>query len=243
MSTHEDKLLRCALGISVGRPEHEGRKLAAAINFVNKNFNYCDIIIGDTLQRHTIAMWNDVTENEALFMAEKAGLDWFKRNQEILNLLTIDYDFLCWDEWLRDKNFEKFKEKVLSQCENDAVFRESLDETINTFLYRSQKKNVNRDFNFDKAYQQCFNYLIEEAVVMMLIWPQKKYHYIVYPHAIPKVLNEAHKRFVLPHHPELLQWLEIKFEKRSENSPLCQKTGAMYNGEEVIDDLKVFCVN
>jgi len=242
LAPHE-KLLRCALIISVGRPEHEGRKLAAAINFINKKFSYCDIAICDTLQRHTIAMFNDLTEKDALFVAEQAGIEWFKRNQEILNLLTIKHDFLCWDEWLRSKEFEKLRQKVLFQCENDAVFRKNLDETIHCFLSRAQKKCSAGGFDFGKAYQHCSNYLIEESAIMMLIWPEKKYHYVVYPHAVPKVLDEAHKRFVLPKYPDFLHWLEIKFEKRGKNSPLYQKTGVIYGGEEIIDNIKVSCVN
>jgi hypothetical protein len=238
------KLSRCALGISVGRPEHEGRKLAAAIKFVNQNFSYCDIIIGDTLQRHTLSMYHDLTNDESLALAEKSGIDWFKRNQEILNLLTINHDFLCWDEWLRDREYSKCERIILDQYNNNSTFKLSMDETIQFFLDRIKKnKHSNDEFDFKKAFSHCFNYLVEESVVMMLIWPKKQYHYIVYPHKIPQILDETHKLFVSPIDPELLNWLEIKFETRRKNSPLCIKTGAVYNGEEVIDDIKVSCVH
>jgi len=234
--------LRCVLIISVGRPEHEGRKLYSAIKFINNHFSYCDVAICDTLQRHTISMFNDISDEKSLFMSEQQGIDWFLRNQQILNEIKIDHDFLCWDEWLRDKEFEECKTKILKICESDPHFKKSLDSTISIFLNRAKKK-AGQSFCFDRAYSYCHDYLVEESAVMMLIWPRKLYHNIVYPHAIPLVLGEVHKHFVLPKHPDLLHWLEIKFEKRGLNSPFYKKTGIKYENEEIIDDLKVSCVN
>src|SRR4051794_20109605 len=60
---------RCVLEISVGQPYHECDKLAAAVEWVNAHagdpFASCVVLVGDSLQRHTIGFLERLSADSA----------------------------------------------------------------------------------------------------------------------------------------------------------------------------------
>ncbi len=193
--------------ISVGQPAHEGIKLAATINMVSKQFSSCDVVACDSLQRHTMEIYENLSKETLYAKANIAGEEWLKRNDAALNSFKIPHEIFRWDKYLLDNNFNKCLEKIHLLYKEDKAFANAMNETIEAFVERHIQHGHVKDRS--KAFNCCFNFLIEECAVIVFMWPNLEYNYIIYPGKIPKVLEFSLYKFLPPVSSNLLRWLGI----------------------------------
>lgn len=207
---------QCLLTISVGQEVHESEKFDTTIQLIDDSFTACIVLIDDTLQRHTMALQS---AEEADFFYEKSlqeGDLWLARNQQYLNKLTIPYNIIRWDKWLKHPNHETKKNQVNTLLMTDATYLRAFQDTIDEFLRRYYARFQERKpIDLSKDYLLCFNYLIEECTALCL-WPELNCQFEVYPSKRNLAMNTTHSRFVLPNHPDLLQEISIKFKNRKQ---------------------------
>lgn len=212
---------RCLITISVGQEVHESEKFAVTIDLVNKSFKSCILLVDDTLQRHTMALDSD---KNAQYFYEKSLLEgdlWLERNEKYFSKLSALERVIRWDSWITHPNFKLHQEKIESLIDSDPSYKMSFDNTINEFLTRYWARRDHATIEHKaRAYQLCFNYLMEECVAMCL-WPQLSCHYEVYPSPRNEIMAETHARFVTPLYPDLLFPVAIKFKNRKKLRPQC----------------------
>jgi hypothetical protein len=170
MPTEEKDYLKCkscVVSISVGSQAHEGEKFRATIKMVNKYFQKCIIVMGDTLQRHTMASnFVDKTADDLRNLSEHLGDEWLGRNFEaIKDELKIPYEIVRWDHWLNDDKFPGHLEIVKNLYTTNQEFKSSVDETIEEFMKRYKSRNPN--LNEQKIIANSLNYLLEECACML----------------------------------------------------------------------------
>lgn len=73
---------RCLLPISVDSIAHEDERFAATIDYVNQHFDSCVLLLGDTLQRFTIAFDCPEDPNSLINVARARGDSWLVRNEK-----------------------------------------------------------------------------------------------------------------------------------------------------------------
>lgn len=208
-------LARTVLLVSVGQEVHEGKKLGATLELVSKNFKSCDVIVCDVLQRHTMQI-SDFSPAKIVYEKSKlAGKYWIERNLEHLQRLKIPYRIFFWEEFLSRSAFSVFREKIMLAYQGDATFKTAMDDTINDFVTRYERRLL--EIDRERAFTCCLNYLIEESAIIMLMWQAQQYHYIVYPGKMPKVLGAARNKFVLPNNPDILKWVTVYVRSRGDN--------------------------
>ena len=109
----EFKDAKCVLLISVGQQYHEGEKFNSSIKLVNKHFSFCNILVGDTLQRHTLRINHpDISVSDSYYLAKNSGEMWIERNMQYISTLTIPHKISRWDEWI---NYSAPRDRVLEQ--------------------------------------------------------------------------------------------------------------------------------
>jgi hypothetical protein len=217
---HKFKDSDCVLSISVGQEAHEGEKFAATIDFVNANFRSCTIAVCDTLQRHTMAL---KTEHDANFFHEQSRQEgdlWLARNKKYYDQLHTLNDIVRWDIWLKDPRYFHEKNKITQRMENDREYYRSFEDTTEQFLTRLHYRlKTHTAFSAEKDLQLCFDYLIEECVVLNF-WPDLNCHFWAYPNEFIPPIIETHDRFISPFHPNTLHLITLQLKETRELQPL-----------------------
>lgn len=174
----EFKDAKCALLISVGQKYHEGEKFNASIKLANKHFSFCNILVGDTLQRHTLRINNpNISASDSYELVKNLGEMWIERNMQYISTLTIPYKISRWDEWLKQDKYQHYSNKVFELYNNDSNYKNIIEDIAHSFLSRHNYFNArDRQIAFDLSIQ----YLLEESAVACL-WAEDDYKFDLYP--------------------------------------------------------------
>ncbi len=203
----------CVILISVGQLPHESKKLEATLKVINDNFASCAVAVCDSLQRHSLQLGTNLSDMEAYNLSNKLGEEWIERNKIALESISISYDVFRWDEWLNKEDYQKYQDIIQDSYANDLEFKSAMDITVENFTSRFQKRQqIPLDVQTIKS--ASLKYLIEECAIIMLMWQSRKYNYIIYPGTILPVLDKTHKKFVLPNHANLLNWIKVDFKTK-----------------------------
>ncbi len=217
--THDSKTATCLLLISVGQEAHEGEFFESTIDLVNQSFGECIISLYDSLQRYTIALTSNQPPESYLGIAEKEGCLWLERNEALINKLTIPHRILRWNHWLQHPEFLHQKQRLMRALNEDELYYQAFKETAETYLCR-YKKRISNIVNFDqrRAESICFDYLVEECVVLCL-WPELGCEFEVYPNAHNLAMEATREKFITPYFPNLLHSVSLRFRHAKQLKP------------------------
>lgn len=210
---------QCLLLISVGQESHEGERFKATVDLINSSFESCIISLYDSLQRHTMAL--DSTEEPDFFheISVKEGDLWLERNAKFYNKLSGLKKISRWDVWLSHPNYLARRNELVTLINNDPSYKVVFDNTIDTYLARYCKRfNDLNDFDFHRARQLCFDYLLEECTVLCL-WPELRCQFELYPNRHNDAIEETRKRFIEPNYSDLLRAVAIGFRNAKQIKP------------------------
>lgn len=204
-----------------------------AINKLSNKITNCIVALGDTLQRHNYQLNGKTSDEVAFSMAEKAGDEWLKRNNEILKKLIIPYHITRWNEWLNDKEYANAFLEISTLFETDSAFKAAIQCSVRAFSSRFTRRHEELRFKEviipEVLEQACQAYLLEECAIIMKLWPINKDNhceFLLYPGKMTKALAYAYDKFVQK--KELFKW--NKFAIKEEN--FIPKDGALCSLEE-----------
>lgn len=124
---------RARLGISVGKPNHEGEKFFKTLEWVNARFRDIEVRVSDTLQRFNFP--GDPASNIAA--CHMAGTDWIERNKTVLkkypNILLYR-----WDDLLNDPDLPRHR-NILAQKMAEPDFRDVFEADVQEHAFRTKK--------------------------------------------------------------------------------------------------------
>lgn len=144
-----------SLEISVGKDYHEGEKLAATIDWVNRcGFKHCIIGVADTLQRH-----NHADKPNPHEFSLQQGDAWIRRNRRHLQQIRPPWRIIRWDQWLKHPEFITAQQTIQHRLMRETNLREAVQQDLERYLQR----------NPHRCPQTCLDYLLEELAVQMLI--------------------------------------------------------------------------
>lgn len=209
----------CLLTISVGQGSHEEERFAATINLINASFKECTITLHDGLQRYTIAL--DKEEEPDYFYEASVKEDdlWLERNKKYYGKLTMLKDIIRWGTWLNHPDFSLEKNRILTLINQDALYKQTFDNTIDDYLIRYCKRLTDvASFDMERARRLCFDYLVEECAVLCL-WAETGCQFELYPGKHNAAVNETRRRFIFSKDPNLLQAVGIGFNRRKDLPP------------------------
>ncbi|MGD9152996.1 MAG: hypothetical protein PVG30_05000 [Gammaproteobacteria bacterium] len=201
----------CVYPISVGQSYHEGEKFLATINLIDANFKVCDIVVCDSLQRHTIQAIENLSEDDAYKKAIELGNQWLCRNENHIHHFSIPCEIIRWDCWLKRKEYDVSKKMVDSLFLNNHEYKEAFIRTSKRFIdrYKSKQKSL---IDYDFLEKKCIEYLKEECAVT-LMWIEKRYNFNIYPGKRTEAMLASYHHKIDPISADLLGWIHINFKK------------------------------
>lgn len=164
------------LAISVGKEQHEGVNLAAAVDMINHMNKPCLLRMSDTLQRHNIIS-NNISSETAYNLALSRGDDWLKRNAATLAQLRQETTILRWNDIIRDPEFVETHKAFSHLASKNMGFMAAVQSDIEKFMAR-RKHLTEKEAALYRAHS--FMFIIEEIAGQSLM--SRKYpHANLYP--------------------------------------------------------------
>ena len=192
--------------VSVGADYHEGEKLGATIDLINRsNFGQITVAVADTLQRHNL----DLPAGRAYELSRRRGDQWIDRNRPLLDRIGSDVDVLRWDDALSHADYPGFLHRVQAAYADDAAYRTAINSTIDRFMARREGDGPLE--NAAAVRHGCLTYLLEECPIIQPLWASQGYDFVIYPQQISTAMQATRDLFVDDDH---VAWLPLRFKKR-----------------------------
>ncbi|ATL67288.1 tRNA-dependent cyclodipeptide synthase [Nocardia terpenica] len=193
--------------VSVGAAYHEGEKLGATVDLINRSgFGQVTVAVADTLQRHNL----DVPAAEAYGLSRRRGDQWLARNEPLLTQIHTDTTVLRWDDALSHRRYPSLLARVRQAYEFDAGYRSAIEATIDRFVARRGGPEALDDPERVRA--GCLTYLLEECPIIQPLWAGEGFDYVIYPQQISVAMRATRDRFV---DGSGASWLPLRFKKRN----------------------------
>ncbi|MBV8604305.1 MAG: hypothetical protein JO224_06420 [Pelomonas sp.] len=207
---------RAVLLVSVGQDYHEGDKLAATVELLNRcELAHCTIAVADTLQRHNEP---EPDPARAQCLAHAAGTHWLRRNDAILGALRPNCEVLRWDDARADAAYPGWCRAVRRAHAESAPYRAALQQTVDAFVQRAAKRCP--DVDCGELAGKCLSYLLEECPIIMPLWASQGCDYVVYPQPMTAAMRATRELFVRERYPGKARWLSLRFKRRAQASRL-----------------------
>ncbi|MCD6045012.1 MAG: Uncharacterized protein K0R48_175 [Gammaproteobacteria bacterium] len=203
----------CLMPISIGQKIHEGEKFIATMRLVERTFARCTILLDDSVQKYTLKIESETDLITLHQQAIEAGTDWLQRQKKLLlEELAIPCTVIRWDDWLVLPEYPENHKKVASLYNENLIYRDAIDNTIKDFLDRYVAHGTSSSFDYVKAHDLCFTYLLEECAVMSL-WVKGEYDFELYPSGRNKAMAATYEFFIKNQYPNLLKSVGLRFKK------------------------------
>lgn len=210
----EVKYKNCVLSISVGQKPHEGEKFIATLKEISKIVDRCTIVVGDTLQRHTLEIFSNGSEHEIMSFSKKQGDLWIERNKLSVDNILKDYEIIRWDFWMGHPEFQEKLEFIKAHYNSSPGFKNAVDSTIKEFEERILPR-LDKEVSQNLVYSKCLKYLLEECAGQLL-WINYGYEVEIYPAKRNKALQKCYTDFIKDRDINLLRPIFLKFKKKLE---------------------------
>lgn len=164
---------RVRLMISVGKEYHEGSKLQAVVNWINRNvgnpgsgsgIQEVHVSVNDFLQRHNLIAAG-MTEETAGIAALQAGDQWLERNGKTLSTIKAHTRFTRWNEWLFMPDFDHVYASIVDYASRNASFEETI-RTDSTAL--AKRKEARYEDVPSSLIEHSMDYVQEELSVFAI---------------------------------------------------------------------------
>jgi hypothetical protein len=197
--------------VSVGQDYHEGDRLGATLDLVDRSgLRSLTIMLADTLQRYNGPA--DLPAVEAHRLALEKGDHWLERNDGPIRKLKVPVTLIRWDECLNDPRFPALHQAVIGAYETNAAYRQCIDATVYRFMERCARREGSG--TPEQAFANCRRYLLEECPIIMPMWAQQGYDFIIYPLPMTQGMNATYDLFVRTRFPGKVQWLFLAFKRK-----------------------------
>jgi signal transduction histidine kinase len=210
---------RCLLPISVDSVAHEDERFAATIDYVNQHFDSCILLLGDTLQRYTIAFDCPDDPNSLTNVARARGDAWLVRNEKYYRKLNNLHSIERWDSWRNHPEFpsliHKIDELLATNVEYKAAFETSAEWFVDKYVDRLLYPQY---FDRERAKQISLQYLKEESVVLCLC-AELECQFEAYPGNYPAAVDSTRYYFMASQYPHLQRKILIDFRNASVLAP------------------------
>ncbi len=144
------------LQISVGQTNAEGEKFFALTEWASLRFDKIQLIVSDTLQKHNIALKNEIDLETAEKMALFEGEKWLQQNKKAIEIIPAHKRIVTrWNDWIKHEDYTPIKEKLAKLFTNNEAFRNIVELKAYEFCIRTnQDKTV--------AFETSLKYIMEE---------------------------------------------------------------------------------
>ena len=124
------------------------------------------VIVSDTLQRHNIALFSNVSLEDAFLLSLKNGKYWLNENWAALDLLPRK-KISRWNEWLYHSDSPETYQRICEIVLNDEYINSLVEEKVKLFSKR-KSQNLNETF-WQAMFKGARNYILEELAIFAIM--------------------------------------------------------------------------
>jgi tRNA-dependent cyclodipeptide synthase len=179
------------LGISINNPQLIGDHLELFIQWINKRFPYCKIIICDHLHRINEYIFNGtLDESVAIGESVKRGKIIADRFREVLAKYPKEkFDLEFWEGYYNDPECQAEKERLNRYFRNIGPFRRSIELSAIDFIDRQISRGCAISVDKETAIEKSVEYLIEEMAVCSVL-VRRNLKVMIYPGTTASIFKE-----------------------------------------------------
>ena len=154
------------LPISVGQEYHYGDQFAQTIEAINnnKNFKDCIILVGDSLQRHTLQINSENDESKARILSLEKGREWEKLVKPSIDKLKIPCKIIHWDEWTSPEELRSYTDIFNEMYEKVATLQSLHSLAAMRYVTAYSDKHPEITFIPQRAEELSRAYIKEELI-------------------------------------------------------------------------------
>lgn len=207
------------VSVSLGQKIKHTERFSAILRLVFQHFGYCTITLGDTLQRHTMAIHTGREADDCYQDAMLLGDQWLAAHQKLCNDYGDRIKIIRWDEWLNHTLFKDSQQMIKDEIQKNSAYKQYFTESIDAYLNRyANRLTASSVFNRKQAESLCLDYLIEECAILCL-WPSTGCQFEIYDGAHQKAMKKTLEYFVHKPKHNSLQMLNIFFNDDKKREP------------------------
>ena len=132
---------RVRLMISVGQEYHEGGKLKAVVDWINRNpsIKEVHVSVNDYLQRHNYYA-QGFTEQRADAIALSEGALWIARNEDTLSGIQAKTQITRWNDWFGGGDYQKARNTLTEYTQMNTNFESAIWEDASVHAARKVQR-------------------------------------------------------------------------------------------------------
>jgi tRNA-dependent cyclodipeptide synthase len=191
------------LGVSLENDSFRTAKLITMTEWISKHYDYCNVMLGDSLHRLTLLMNSTASEDESLEQSKWLARDFVHSQLSTFRLVNTrcQFDFKFASEIQQTACYDHYYGKLCALASDEEGFQDSLAVFSNEFLERNPLRRENRKKHLEMSRQ----YLLEELAVICCL--AQDYHCtFVYPGSLTILEEIAQGKH--PYVPEQLLHLD-----------------------------------
>lgn len=171
----------CYLGVSINNPFFWGDHLGLLLQWIDKRFPKCQIVIGDYLHRINEIMSNGRNEESAIKASLSLGDKMYERINGNLERMTNNiFTVHRWQDYINDLDTLDKLHKIFSLFNSNQGFHDGIQQSCKEFIARQIKQGKKLGVSKEKALELSSKYLLEELAVFSTLI-EKDYTVQVYP--------------------------------------------------------------
>lgn len=146
------------LSVSLGKDQHEGEDLRAALRFIASTGKPWILDLADTLQRHNLVA-EGIAMQAAHDKTRRGGDAWIVRYEPDFAAMPFAPLIIRTDQMLKDPRFPPVRDAIMRAHDTDSCFRDAVAEDAKQFTGRA----------LGRVKQSSYDFIFEECTVETLI--------------------------------------------------------------------------
>jgi hypothetical protein len=208
--------------ISMEQPSQTGIKFEAfakQLNVIHQRHGVKKIVVilTDYLQRHYVALNQELSESKVSNLSNEKGKAWIKKNRKTLTFcldLKINFEIMRWKKLLERNDFYEALRKVKNLYRTNVKFKSIVDTLSQHFADKLvlRSENFERPFNVKTCFEAAKSYLLEESAIWGPLL-NLGFDFITYPGRKNEAVEYTYTHLFQSENCNL-PWFRYSFEKK-----------------------------
>lgn len=216
--------------ISMEQPSQTGVKFEAfakQLNMIHKRHKVKKIVVilTDFLQRHYVALNQELSKSEVNKLSNEKGKAWIKKNRKTLTFcldLKINFEIIRWKKLLERNDFTEALHKVENLYQTDVKFKSIVDSLSQHYADKLVLRftSLKKPFNVKACFEAAKSYLLEESAIWGPLL-NLGFDFITYPGRKNEAVEYTYTHLFQSENCNL-PWFRYSFEKK--RIAMCSET-------------------
>jgi tRNA-dependent cyclodipeptide synthase len=161
---------KCILGFSMENPSFERTKVEAMVGWINKRFEHCLVVIGDSIHRNTLQINHDIGEEEATQQAHRMAQNVAEEYRDIFerSCNACHFEYVFCSEVQKKAEYQNYHDQLWALVDKNQHFAKSVRKFAEYFVKR-------RNVDLEEYFRLSSTYLLEELAIFTCLvkqgWP------------------------------------------------------------------------